>query len=668
MRNCLFKSFVHRPLVSVVGVAFLFALGDCKPENLTATPTASIENAVREIKINEDGTSTAVQSEVILLSDDSAVRYLKRQRFHYDSRSQSLQVIIAYTQKPNGEKILVKSEDISDLPVSSSSKFGAQPSARTVDVSFSNVAPGDRLVLNLERRTLLAPNSGRFVDLQTPPPLPVKVLTLRYSIPKSFKIESDSNGFTKVDREEFSANNIYEWNYSSDSLSHGKSKLERLPVKSPRLAVTAFSPSITLTRQKKSVSSWIDRNLLPLNKTNEEYNRDAFRRFMPVLAQTNVIGLGEATHGSKEFFQLKSDLVKFLITDMDFRIFALESSGHGAEIVNDYVAGGSSTRANALQGLGMQIWQTKEIAELIEWIRLYNSSVSASKKVQFVGIDMQDMNGADKVVKYLKTVDEDKSDALLTTLSEIRSLSVTGSLHADNRQADKMRILKVIDYFLQYMLEKKDSFMAESSTVEFDETIYRLKNLRQYVVGSNGGARDRAMADNVLHYASSGGRNARVMVWAHNAHIAVSDVSSSSSMGKKLRQALGQQYFALGLLFSRGSFKASARAQNGSWFLDDFVVGDAGRDSANWMLAQSQTAQYLLNLRALPKEGLVADWFKSEVPLLSAGGYGISPLFASRWFLGIGDLQCLSCSFDGIAFIKSSSSSTPLQDVDYAVR
>ncbi len=50
-----------------------------------------------------------------------------------------------------------------------------------------------------------------------------------------------------------------------------------------------------------------------------------------------VVALGEATHGSREFFQLKHRLVRFLIEDHDFRTFAMEAHFTRALAVNDYV-------------------------------------------------------------------------------------------------------------------------------------------------------------------------------------------------------------------------------------------------------------------------------------------------------------------------------------------
>src|SRR5205085_813731 len=85
------------------------------------------------------------------------------------------------------------------------------------------------------------------------------------------------------------------------------------------------------------------------------------------LADVRVVGLGEATHGSREFFQFKHRMIEFLIREMNFNSFAIEANYATCLKLNDFVLGGKVSRAEALQSLGFAVWQTEEMAALVDW-------------------------------------------------------------------------------------------------------------------------------------------------------------------------------------------------------------------------------------------------------------------------------------------------------------
>ena len=105
--------------------------------------------------------------------------------------------------------------------------------------------------------------------------------------------------------------------------------------------------------------------------------------------QTKIVALGEATHGNKEFQQLKLDIFKIMVEDYGVRAFSLEGDYGGCEAVNRYIHGGDGTVKDAVSAIGFAIYQTEEMENLISWMREYNKSAAQGNDIRFYGFDMQ---------------------------------------------------------------------------------------------------------------------------------------------------------------------------------------------------------------------------------------------------------------------------------------
>ena len=109
------------------------------------------------------------------------------------------------------------------------------------------------------------------------------------------------------------------------------------------------------------------------------------------------MSLGEATHGSREFFQLKHRMLEFLATEMGFTIFSIEANMPEAYRLNDYVLNGKGDPAQLLRGMYFWTWDTEEVLDMIQWMRAFNQS--GKGRVQFTGFDMQTPTVAAEIVR-----------------------------------------------------------------------------------------------------------------------------------------------------------------------------------------------------------------------------------------------------------------------------
>lgn len=128
--------------------------------------------------------------------------------------------------------------------------------------------------------------------------------------------------------------------------------------------------------------------------TGEAANVEAFQDYAQPVERSpfrtaKKSALGEATHGNREFQQLKLDVFKKMVEDYHVRAFALEGDFGGCEQVNRYIHGGDGTAQEAAAEIGFAIYRTEEMAKLISYMREYNAGAAAGDDIRFYGFDMQ---------------------------------------------------------------------------------------------------------------------------------------------------------------------------------------------------------------------------------------------------------------------------------------
>ncbi|RPJ59788.1 MAG: hypothetical protein EHM23_12835 [Acidobacteria bacterium] len=115
-----------------------------------------------------------------------------------------------------------------------------------------------------------------------------------------------------------------------------------------------------------------------------------------VIGDARIVALGEATHGTREFFQLKHRMLEFLATEMGFTIFSIEANMPEAYRLNDYVLNGRGDPKQLLKGMYFWTWDTEEVLNMILWMREFNKS--GKGRLEFTGFDMQTPNVALEIV------------------------------------------------------------------------------------------------------------------------------------------------------------------------------------------------------------------------------------------------------------------------------
>lgn len=120
-----------------------------------------------------------------------------------------------------------------------------------------------------------------------------------------------------------------------------------------------------------------------------------------VFAGRRVVGLGEATHGTREFFQLKHRLLRFFVEELGVPLFGLEANFSETLAVDRYVRRGEGDPEAALEGIYFWTWNTEEVLALIGWMRAFNADRPPEDRVRFYGFDAQFTRGAADAVAWI---------------------------------------------------------------------------------------------------------------------------------------------------------------------------------------------------------------------------------------------------------------------------
>ncbi len=399
---------------------------------------------------------------------------------------------------------------------------------------------------------------------------------------------------------------------------------------------------------------------VPLATAEAGHGFEDLRSIAPWVSGARVVALGEATHGSREFFQLKHRMLEWLATEHGFTLFGIEANFAEALAVNEYVLTGKGDPSAALAGMYFWTWNTEEVLALIQWMRAYNADPKHAKKLKFYGFDMQYTPGSHKALKeYLRKVDPalaQKVEAPLAPLFSKEALLPGRPMPPEKASALRASLAEV-----QKQLEvqravyvKKSSARDHAFAVRHAALLTHLVELASMPRRDAYSARDRIMAENVRWLLEQEGPDAKMVVWAHNGHVNTANALPFISLGRHLRETLGDSLYVFGFVFNQGSFRAFHMATSGepSQGVIAHTVPPARPGTLDASLALVGLPLYALNMRGTPRDSPLGKFFgeaRWSRQIGSAYGEGFPD-----------DKVTLAEEFDGVLFVEKTSAATQL--------
>ncbi|GGY24864.1 erythromycin esterase family protein [Streptomyces tanashiensis] len=334
-----------------------------------------------------------------------------------------------------------------------------------------------------------------------------------------------------------------------------------------------------------------------------------------MIGSAEVVGIGEATHSSADFFTAKHRIFEHLVESRGFTTFALEAPWSTGLRVDEWVRTGRGDIREIMRDEfqeSYRLWNTEEYLDLFRWMRRYNQ-LHPGHQVRFMGNDLgyAGPNLFDAVTSYVARV----HPALLPRFRELyRDSRPTGSVEAwmkgymEKPRPERQRMAGDVNRALA-LLERQSPGKGPGAREAHLWAVQHARAIAQSgteyahdLTTPEGVAaamlyRDRIMAENTVWWQRATGD--RMVLSAHNGHVGYETTKPDQyprTQGAFLRDALGRDYVTVGASFGQGSFNAHDTTAPGEP-LRAFTVAPLGPGGSADTLDRVGSGPFYLDLR-----------------------------------------------------------------------
>ena len=307
-----------------------------------------------------------------------------------------------------------------------------------------------------------------------------------------------------------------------------------------------------------------------------------YQPLLDLVGDAQLVLLGEASHGTHDFYDQRAEITRRLITEKGFSAVAAEADWPDAYRVNRYVQGdGDDPDADsALKGFERfptWMWRNTVVLEFVEWLRQLNSGRAENDRAGFYGLDLYSLfNSMEAVINYLDRVDPEAGRRARYRYScfehfgeDSQAYGYVASFDLDRSCEDEAinQLLDMQRRAMEYLgaSKREDFFDAEQNArlVRNAEEYYRsMFRGRQ----SSWNLRDTHMAETVdalMSYLRRHQRQPKMVVWAHNSHLGDARYTEMGArgelnVGQLIRQKYGDAAVLIGFTTYTGTVTAAS--------------------------------------------------------------------------------------------------------------
>ncbi len=319
----------------------------------------------------------------------------------------------------------------------------------------------------------------------------------------------------------------------------------------------------------------------PLTGSAQDYDP-----LMDLIGEARFVLIGEASHGTHEFYRERAEITKRLIQEKGFTAVAVEADWPDAYRVNRYVRGVSddTTSADALSGFDgfpAWMWRNTVVVNFVDWLRDYNNALPQNaKKAGFYGLDLYSMHASmEAVLSYLDKIDPEAAKRARYRYScfeqfgeDSQSYGYAASfgLTKPCEDAAVKQLRELQGRTGEYA--QGDGQVAEDELFYAEQNARLVKNAEKYYRSmfrgrvSSWNLRDRHMAetlDQLVAHLDKQGDRTKVVLWAHNSHLGdarATDMGEAGELnvGQLVRQRYGRDAVLVGLTTYTGTVTAAS--------------------------------------------------------------------------------------------------------------
>lgn len=262
------------------------------------------------------------------------------------------------------------------------------------------------------------------------------------------------------------------------------------------------------------------------------------------IGDARVVLIGEASHGTSEFYRLRARITQRLIEDKGFSIVAAEADWPDAAQIDHYVRHRDTPAADwaAFARFPTWMWRNTDVREFVDWLHERNKHLPYASRAGFYGLDLYSLyQSVGAVIGYLRDVDPD-----LALIAQHRygclspweadpaaygHAALTGSYHACEDDVVKM----LGDLHVKrhdYVENDGERFLDAAQNAQLVADAERYYRVMYYGSRASWNLRDSHMFETLLNVMAFRGEDSKAVVWAHNSHIGDASATEMSARGE----------------------------------------------------------------------------------------------------------------------------------------
>jgi erythromycin esterase-like protein len=380
-------------------------------------------------------------------------------------------------------------------------------------------------------------------------------------------------------------------------------------------------------------------------------DREDFDPLLALVGDSRFVLIGEASHGTHEFYRIRAEITKRLIREKGFSAVAVEADWPDAYRVNRYVQGrgGDTDASQALGGFKrfpQWMWRNADVLEFIGWLRDHNDAMQIGRRVGFYGLDLYSLHASmEAVLSYLRVVDP---EAALRAQKRYACFEHFGDSPQDYGYAATVGLAPSCENEVVAQLVELQKSAADYATrdgrLAADDLFFAEQNARivlnaeryyRAMFGNRAASwnmRDRHMAatlDALIAFLEFDRRAPKIVVWAHNSHLGDASATEMAgrgelNVGQLVRERWGHSALLVGFTTYAGTVTAASDwdmpaerkivrpALEGSY---EALFHDLGL--RNFFLGLRGTSEAILGLRQPRLERAIGVIYRPETERMS---------------------------------------------------
>jgi protein-L-isoaspartate(D-aspartate) O-methyltransferase len=366
------------------------------------------------------------------------------------------------------------------------------------------------------------------------------------------------------------------------------------------------------------------------------------------IASSRLVLIGEATHGTSEFYRMRAEITKDLIRRQGFRFVALEADWPDAARIDQYVRGLPPTnghRWEAFSRFPTWMWRNREVLSFIEWLRDYNRAVpDPQERVAIYGLDLYSLFISIKaVLDYLDRVDPDAARIARLRYGCLTPWEGDPALYGRLAVTGRYRVCEdEVVVILTDLLQQRLNY-AQYDGARFLDAVQNARvvaNAERYYRAMYYGAneswnlRDQHMFETLEQLLQFHGAGSKAVVWEHNSHLGDAaatemGLGGQTNVGHLCRDRFGASAYLIGQGTHHGTVAAAA---NWDEPVEVMTVRPAHPGSYENLFHESSVSAFMLHLREPRKPDLRVELSASRLERAIGVVYRPETELASHFF------------------------------------